>query len=53
MHAKHGDPPQELGVIQPQTADDDWLDATLDQSFPASDPVPSFRGESSHSAEVS
>ena len=26
---------------------DDWLDTALEQSFPASDPVPSFRGEPS------
>lgn len=24
---------------------DEWLDSALEQSFPASDPIPSFRGE--------
>jgi hypothetical protein len=51
MHAKSASPSKELEPETatgpgPETLNDEWLDETLDQSFPASDPVPSFRGDS-------
>lgn len=45
MNASSHESVNEPEPREPSGPLDDWLDSALEQSFPASDPVPSFRGD--------